>query len=70
MNEKIAITELFPEEIVEQLNISQSFRGKQIFEWIGKGVETFDEMTNISSEMRTELTEKAELRTSSVTTEL
>ncbi|MBP3607878.1 MAG: 23S rRNA (adenine(2503)-C(2))-methyltransferase RlmN [Treponema sp.] len=67
MNEKIAITELFPEEIVEQLNISQSFRGKQIFEWIGKGVETFDEMTNISSEMRTELTEKAELRTSSVT---
>lgn len=46
MNEKIAVSGLLPEEISEQLNTTPAFRGKQIFEWIGKGVDSFDAMTN------------------------
>ena len=28
------------------------FRGKQIFEWIHRGAEDFDEMTNLSKSLR------------------
>lgn len=66
MAEKISISGLLPEEISQQLNISPAFRGKQIFEWIGKGVESFDQMTNLSAQMRQELSEKAVLRCCSV----
>ncbi len=62
MIDKIAITGLLPEEISEQLNITPSFRGKQIFEWIGKGAESFSEMTNLSAQLRNELETKAVLR--------
>jgi 23S rRNA (adenine2503-C2)-methyltransferase len=62
MCEKISISGLLPEEISEQLNITPSFRGKQIFEWIGKGAENFEQMTNLSTDLRKELSEKAELR--------
>ncbi len=34
-----------------------AFRGKQIFEWIYRGVESFDEMTNISKSFREKLKE-------------
>ena len=33
------------------------FRCKQIFTWLGKGVDSFDEMTNISKELRNKLSE-------------
>lgn len=62
MNEKIAVSGLLPEEISEQLNITPAFRGKQIFEWIGKGVDSFDAMTNLSQELRNSLSQKAVLR--------
>ena len=64
--EKIVLTGLLPQEITEQLNLSQSFRGKQIFKWISTGITSFDQMTNLSLELRNELKEKALLRTSSV----
>lgn len=64
--EKIALTGLMPEEICEALGLKQSFRGKQIFQWIGKGAESFDEMSNLSIQFREELKKKSVLRSTSV----
>ncbi len=64
--EKIILTGCTPEEITQKLQLSQSFRGKQIFKWISTGVCDFDKMTNLSLELRNELKEKALLRTSKV----
>ena len=66
MAEKISITGLLPDEITEKLGVSPSFRGRQIFEWIGKGAENFSQMTNLSSALRSELDQKALLRCCSV----
>lgn len=63
---KIPLAGLLPSEICESLNLKQSFRGKQIFQWIGKGAESFDAMTNLSVDLRNELKEKALLRSTSV----
>ncbi len=63
---KIALSGLFPEEITEQLNILQKFRGNQIFKWIGNGADSFEKMTNLSKELRSELSEKAEIYSSTV----
>ena len=63
---KIILSGLFPEEICEKLNISQQFRGKQIFKWISKGVSDFSQMTNLSSALREELSQKAEIFSSKV----
>ena len=66
MGEKIALTGLSASEITDELKISPSFRGKQIFSWIGKGAESFDEMTNLPAALREELSQKATLRCTSV----
>ena len=64
--EKVALSGLLPSEICEALSLKQAFRGKQIFQWIGKGAESFDEMTNLSVDLRNELNEKAVLRSTTV----
>ena len=64
--EKIVLTGCTPDEIAQKLQLSQSFRGKQIFKWISSGVLNFDQMTNLSLDLRKELEEKASLRTSKV----
>jgi 23S rRNA (adenine2503-C2)-methyltransferase len=61
-----ALAGMLPEEIVSALSLSPAFRGKQIFQWIGKGADSFDKMTNLSEQMRNELKEKALVRSSSV----
>jgi 23S rRNA (adenine2503-C2)-methyltransferase len=63
---KIVLTGLLPQEITSLLDLKQSFRGKQIFKWIGNGVSDFDKMTNLSLELREDLKEKAILRSSTV----
>lgn len=65
-SEKIVLSGLMPEEICGKLGLKQSFRGKQIFQWIGKGAESFDEMSNLSVQLREELKRKAVLRSTSV----
>jgi len=65
--EKIQLTSLLPEEIVEKLELTQGFRGKQIFKWIGNGASDFNQMTNLSLDLRNSLSEKASLRTTKVT---
>ncbi len=64
--EKIILTASFPEEITQKLGLSQAFRGKQIFKWISSGVKSFDQMTNLSLDLRNQLKEKALLRTTKV----
>lgn len=64
--EKIQLAGLLPEEITEQLGLSQKFRGEQIFQWIGKGVTSFDQMTNLSLDLRTKLEETSVIRSSRV----
>lgn len=64
--DKIVLTNLLPEEINEKLQIQQKFRGNQIFKWIGSGVSSFDEMTNLSLSFRQELSEKAVLRNTKI----
>ena len=64
--EKIILTGCTPEEITEKLGLSQSFRGRQIFKWISTGVTSFDQMTNLSLDLRKELETKACLRCSKV----
>ena len=66
MSEKIVLTGLLPQEITEKLSLSPAFRGKQIFAWAGKGAESFEEMSNLPQALRAELSEKASLRTTSV----
>ena len=64
--EKIQLAGLLPEEITEQLGLSQKFRGEQIFQWIGKGVTSFDQMTNLSLDLRTKLEESSVIRSSHI----
>lgn len=66
LNQKAVLSGLLPEEIVSSLNLSQSFRAKQIFKWIGAGVSDFDKMTNLSLDLRNQLKETALLRSSAV----
>ena len=65
--EKIILPGLLPDEITESLNLQQKFRGLQIFKWIGSGITSFDQMTNLSKDVRQMLSEKAVLRSSKVT---
>lgn len=66
MTEKIVLTGLTPDEISTSLQLKPEFRSKQIYEWIAKGVTSFDQMTNIDKTTREKLAENAVLRSSSV----
>ncbi len=66
---KINLSGLLPEEIVSEADLKQSYRGRQIFKWIHAGTETFDEMTNLSAHLREELTAKASVYSSEISTE-
>ncbi|MBQ9630152.1 MAG: 23S rRNA (adenine(2503)-C(2))-methyltransferase RlmN [Treponema sp.] len=68
--ESIVLTELSPEEIKLKFSLEKSFRAVQIFEWIYKGIDSFDKMTNISLPLRKKLEESASLRCSKITNEL
>ena len=66
MNEKISLSGMNAQEINEALNLTPAFRGKQIFKWIAKGAESFDEMSNLDKNMRQNLSEKAVIYSSTV----
>lgn len=75
---KTDISSLLPEELAAYLaelsKISgvkiEKFRAKQIFSWLNKGVETFDEMTNVSAAIRKVLEENAYIALPRVHTKL
>ena len=62
----LVLTGLLPQEICSELNITQKFRGNQIFKWIARGVTDFDQMTDLSLDLRENLKSKALLRSSEV----
>lgn len=66
MSEKISLAGLTPEEISSSLQLKPAFRAKQVYEWIAKDVESFDQMTNIDKATREKLDSSALLRSSSV----
>ena len=58
MSKKL-VYELFPEDLAlwMQEHGEPSFRVKQVYEWIYKGVTSFDEMTNVGKGLREKLSE-------------
>lgn len=60
---KIDIKSMLLEELKDELNNLSlpSFRTKQIFSWLHKGVTSFDEMTNISKDLRDKLNENYDI---------
>lgn len=67
MQEKIILTGLFPDEITEKLSLKQPFRAKQIYQWIYKGAENFDQMKNLDKETKALLQKKAIIYSSKIT---
>lgn len=67
MEKKVSLSGLFPEEIEKAIQLSPLFRAKQIYEWISKGAESFEQMTNIDKTTRKFLEENVLLRSSKVT---
>ena len=67
MSEKIALIGLTPDEIVKELELTPSFRGKQIYQWIAKGVSSFEEMTNLDRNTKAVLEQNAVIYSSKIT---
>lgn len=65
MNELTDIKSMRPDEIAEYLQQfgQPSYRAGQIFSWLHKGVETYDEMTNLPKDLRNLLKENTVLYT-------
>lgn len=57
---KINLRGLLPEEIAAELKAmgQPAYRAKQVFEWATRGVESFDEMTNLPKALRSALAGK------------
>lgn len=68
--EKVRLKDLTFEQLTEylcSLGLSK-FRGRQVFEWLYRGVTSFDEMTNLSKDLRAQLSELCEITTLEVVT--
>jgi 23S rRNA (adenine2503-C2)-methyltransferase len=61
--EKQDIKSLLPEELEVQCKAMglPGFRAKQVFQWLGRGVTSFEEMSNLSKDLRARLEEKYEI---------
>jgi 23S rRNA (adenine2503-C2)-methyltransferase len=51
----MALTGLAPEELAGTLGDLPPFRAKQIFKWIARGASSFDDMTDLSRDLRSSL---------------
>ena len=56
---KLDIKSMNPEELTQALSElgEKKFRAKQVFSWLQKGAASFDEMTNLSKDLRAKLSE-------------
>lgn len=64
MHKKIDIRKLTEQELIDTLESmgEKKFRGKQVYEWLWtKRARSFDEMTNLSKELRDKLEEKFDI---------
>ena len=55
-----------PEQISKITGGGPAYRGRQIFEWIWKGVQTFEQMTNLPAGLRNELDDRLSLYSSKI----
>ena len=57
---KINIRSLLPEEISAELKAmgQPAYRARQVFEWLTRGVESYDEMSNLPKQLRAALAER------------
>lgn len=60
---------MLPDELTQYLTLRPSFKGKQVFEWIHRGITSFSDMTNLSLELRNKLKDRPIL-SSEVSSEL
>ncbi len=69
---KISLRDHDLDSVVEMMKKEKipGFRGKQIFEWVNKGVSSFDEMNNIPKALKEQLEEKFEVSNMSVVEKL
>ena len=58
---KLFVAGLSVEQITSSLNLDRSFKGEQIFRWIFKGASSFDQMSDLSKELRESLSQSAAL---------
>lgn len=61
-----ALTGLLPEEIAYHIPDAPAFCSRQIFQWIAKGVQSFEDMTNISQAMKNKLANSVNIYSSKV----
>ncbi len=61
----IDLKSLLPEELEKLMKElgEPGFRARQVFSWLGKGVESFDDMSNISKTLREKLSSKTYINT-------
>ncbi|MDA3940724.1 MAG: 23S rRNA (adenine(2503)-C(2))-methyltransferase RlmN [Spirochaetia bacterium] len=52
---KPLLTGMLPDELAVYLAMKPEFRAKQVFEWIHKGITSFQEMTNLPQDLRESL---------------
>lgn len=52
---------MLPDELREFCDLKEKFRAEQIFHWISAGAKTFDDMTNLSLDMRSKFAEEFSL---------
>jgi len=65
----ISLSSLTPEEIENLFPSLPRFRAAQIFKWIAKGANSFEEMTNIPASLRGELNANCRLYSSAIDSE-
>ncbi|MGP1439850.1 MAG: 23S rRNA (adenine(2503)-C(2))-methyltransferase RlmN [Treponema sp.] len=57
---------LSPEELCETCKLEKKFQGEQIFAWLSRGISSFDEMTNLSIQLRNKLNSSYSIFTSKI----
>lgn len=62
----ISLSGFCPEQMQDALPFLPPFRTKQIFKWIARGVSSFDDMTDLSLDLRKDLKNQAEIYSSIV----
>jgi 23S rRNA (adenine2503-C2)-methyltransferase len=68
--EKSTLSGFSLEELIEILSPLPRYRSKQVFSWISRGVFSFDEMTDLPKDLRTELDKRFSLCTSKISAHL
>ncbi|MDR0930283.1 MAG: 23S rRNA (adenine(2503)-C(2))-methyltransferase RlmN [Clostridiales bacterium] len=67
---KVSLNNLTFSQLADTLNWLPAFRSKQVFKWLSIGTQSFDDMTNLSKDLRATLSNKYNLCTAKIITKL